>query len=74
MDDATGRLESDAISKDRDMRTFATAATISFVAGGALAAAGLLLLITAPDDSNETAQRTFTPYVGLGSIGAVGTF
>jgi hypothetical protein len=74
LDGVDGRLERDAIATRRDMRTFATAATISFAAGGALAAAGLLLLITAPDESNETAQRTLSPYVGFGSIGAVGTF
>jgi hypothetical protein len=74
IDEVTGPLERDAVAKKRDMQNFAQVATISFVAGGALAAAGLFLLITAPDDSNEAAQRTFSPYVGFGSIGAVGTF
>jgi hypothetical protein len=64
-----------AITAKDDLKTFATAATISFIAGGALAATGLILLITAPDDPTPEAQaRTLLPYVGLGSIGAVGTF
>jgi hypothetical protein len=59
-----------------DLDTFATAATISFVAGGALAAAGIILLVTAPDDpsDDEAAAATIRPFVGFGSIGAVGTF
>lgn len=58
---------------EKDLNTFATTATVSFIAGGALAATGLLLLVLAPDeDPSDTA--TLRPYVGLGSIGAVGTF
>jgi hypothetical protein len=58
-----------------DLETFATAATISFIAGGALAATGLLLLATAPDDPSASAQTmTVRPYVGFGSIGALGRF
>jgi hypothetical protein len=57
-----------------DLRTFSTAATISFIAGGALTATGIILLATAPDDPAPQAALTIHPYVGLGNIGAVGTF
>jgi hypothetical protein len=73
--DDTGELGSDAEAKEADLKTFADAATISFIAGGALAATGLILLFTAPDTSSEAAaQATLRPYAGFGSIGAVGTF
>jgi hypothetical protein len=62
-----------AFAAKDDLRTFSTAATISFIAGGTLAAAGLLLLSTAPDDDRHQAL-TIRPYLGLGNIGAVGTF
>ena len=70
--DPDGSLQTEAKKTRDELKTFANAATIGFVAGGALAATGLLLLITAPDDSGGSAS--IYPYVGLGSIGAVGTF
>ena len=64
-----------ATAADDDLNTFSTAATISFIAGGTLAATGLILLLTAPDEPSATAHDvTIRPIVGLGSIGAVGTF
>jgi hypothetical protein len=72
--DPGGKFERDAVAKHSDMETFSTVATISFVAGGALAVTGLILLATAPDDPAEAGQATIHPYVGFGSIGAVGTF
>jgi hypothetical protein len=63
-----------AFAAQDDLRTFSTAATISFIAGGALAATGLILLATAPDDPSPGAALTIHPYLGLGNIGAVGTF
>lgn len=64
-----------AIAARDDLETFATAATISFVAGGALALAGVLLLATSPDDTTASAQTlSVRPYVGFGSIGASGSF
>jgi hypothetical protein len=57
-----------------DFHTFATAADVSFIAGGALAATGLILLFTAPDDADEADEATVRPYLGIGSIGAVGRF
>lgn len=68
-------LESDIYAAESDLKTFATAANIGFAAGGALALTGLILLATAPDDSPEAAvEPTLRPYLGLGSVGAVGTF
>ncbi len=68
-------VENGAVAAKDDLNTFATAATISFIAGGALAATGLLLVFTAPDDSPQAASEvTLRPYVTLGGIGAVGTF
>jgi len=65
----------EAVAARDDLETFSTAATISFIAGGALATTGLILLLTAPDDPEPVAGGiTFHPYVGVGSIGAVGTF
>jgi tetratricopeptide (TPR) repeat protein len=63
-----------AVSAKDDLDTFAAAATISFIAGGALAATGIILLVTAADEPAEVAGASVRPYVGLGSIGAVGTF
>jgi hypothetical protein len=62
----------DALDMEKDLNTFATAATVSFIAGGALAVTGLVLLVLAPEEPSDTA--TLRPYVGFGSIGAVGTF
>jgi hypothetical protein len=74
-DDINGTKHAAALKYDREMRKFATAATIGFIAGGALAATGLILLITAPDDPGKPAQALrLQPYVGVGTIGAVGTF
>lgn len=68
-------LRGDVSAAKDDLETFSTAATVSFVAGGALALTGLILLITAPEDSPEAATKpTLHPFLGLGSIGAVGTF
>jgi hypothetical protein len=63
-----------AVAAEDDLRTFATAATVSFIAGGALAATGLILIATATDDGAPSEAVTVRPFVGLGSIGAVGTF
>lgn len=73
IDDAAGSKKAQARQDKRDMDLFADTATISFIAGGALAATGLILLLTAPDDP-ETKEAKVRPYVGLGTIGAVGHF
>ncbi len=66
---------SKAADAKSDLDTFSTTATISFIASGALAATGIILLLTAPDEpSGDSAAATFRPFVGFGTIGAVGTF
>jgi hypothetical protein len=56
-----------------DYHRFATIADIGVISGGVLAATGLVLLLAAPEEQAPT-QAHITPYVGPGSIGAVGTF
>jgi hypothetical protein len=73
MDDAAGTKRAQAQQNKRDMDLFADTTTIAFIAGGALAATGLILLITAPDDP-PTQEAKILPYVGLGTVGAVGRF
>jgi hypothetical protein len=53
-------------------QTMGTLSTIGFLAGGALAATGVILIVTAPR-ANAT-QATFTPVVGPGYLGAAGSF
>lgn len=79
--DGACRIDDPSPTADRlralrhDFDIFATAATTGFVAGGVLAATGLLLLLTAPDeDAASSAGPSVQPYVGLGQLGAVGTF
>jgi hypothetical protein len=49
-----------------------TISTIGFIAGGALAATGVVLMLTAP--RVKVTQATATPIVGLGFVGAKGSF
>jgi hypothetical protein len=48
--------------------------TVGFIAGGVLAGAGLILLVTAPSSAPSAGTATVTPYIGFGSLGAVGSF
>jgi hypothetical protein len=48
--------------------------TAGFIAGGVLAGAGLILLATAPKTAPSAGTARVTPYIGLGSLGAVGSF
>ncbi len=52
--------------------TMGTISTIGFIAGGALAATGVVLILTAP--KKTTTQATVTPLVGLGFVGVMGSF
>jgi hypothetical protein len=73
--DNSAQARQAATDKQTQMRHFATAATVSFIAGGALAATGLLLLVTAGDGGGpQGSGQSILPYVGLGTIGAVGSF
>jgi hypothetical protein len=73
--DPGGTKHAAALQKKDDMEKYATIATVGFVAGGALAATGLILLITAPDEPEKPMQATtLRPYVGFGTVGAVGSF
>lgn len=66
--------ESSALSS---YHTMGALSTVGFIAGGALAAGGAVLLLTAPKGTSAPAPTTgirLTPYVGFGSAGAVGTF
>ena len=50
--------------------------TVGFIAGGVLAVGGAVLFLTAPSGKSAapaTGARV-TPYIGLGSVGATGTF
>ncbi|HSQ67162.1 MAG TPA: hypothetical protein VLM85_28285 [Polyangiaceae bacterium] len=54
-----------------------TLSTVGFIVGGAGLAAGVTLLLLAPSSHKATTtigSLSFTPYVGFGSVGAVGTF
>jgi len=62
-------------------QTMGTVSTVSFIAGGVLAAGGAVLFFTAPRHAESGAPAAgagtglwVTPYVGLGSAGAAGTF
>ena len=65
----------DAYRSSRDSyRTMGTVSTISFIAGGVLAAGGAaLFFFSRPKEAPATALWV-SPYVGAGSVGAVGSF
>jgi hypothetical protein len=55
--------------------TLANISTVSFIVGGVGAAAGVVLLLTQPRESAQTAKGArVTPYIGVGTAGVVGTF
>jgi hypothetical protein len=55
--------------------SLATISTIGFIAGGVLAAGGAVLFFTAPHASSAPATgASVQPFIGLGTIGAVGRF
>ena len=55
-----------------DYNTLTTVSTVGFIAGGALAATGVVLWLTAPTASSSGA--TVTPVVSLGYLGVKGSF
>ena len=72
---ATGCPESAQGSID-SYHTMALLSTVGLIAGGVLAAGGAVLFFTAPSGRGAvpTTGLAVTPYIGLGSAGAVGTF
>ncbi|MGK4455736.1 hypothetical protein, partial [Klebsiella pneumoniae] len=56
--------------------TLRTASTIAYVAGGVLAAGGLVLVLVAPRKSaaSSTVVPTVTPIVGFGTFALRGSF
>jgi hypothetical protein len=62
--------QTDKVEKYNQLRTISS---VSFIAGGALAATGLVFVLTAPSSSSKTAsaQATFraAPFVGVGTAG-----
>ncbi len=61
-------------STDSSYSTLSTVSTVGFIAGGVLAAAGVVLFISAPKGDKAPASAWIAPYVGAGSVGAVGRF
>jgi hypothetical protein len=63
-------------SKQSDVdsyHTMGTLSTVGFIVGGVGAAAGAVLLLTAPKHSSASAAFV-SPYIGPGSVGATGRF
>jgi hypothetical protein len=50
--------------------TLATVCTLSFVAGGALAATGVVLLVVSPGQHASEGGAWLTPSIGPGTVGA----
>jgi hypothetical protein len=64
--------ESGAISSYHSM---ATISTVGFIAGAVLAGGGAILFFTAPHGSSGPATgATVQPFIGLGTVGALGRF
>ncbi len=68
----------DAGTKTQDkidsMHSAATLSTIGFIVAGVGAAGGAVLWFTAPKESKAPTTGFIRPYVGFGSLGAVGQF
>ncbi len=60
-------------SKISSYNTMGTLSTVGFVAGGVLAAGGLVLVLTAPKPK-QTVGRVLVPVLAPGYVGAEGTF
>jgi hypothetical protein len=55
--------------------SLASISTVGFIAGAALAAGGVVLFLTAPHGSSApTTGTTVQPFIGLGTLGALGRF
>ena len=72
-----GKCSSDVQSDVDSYHSLGTISTIGFIAGGVLAAGGAVLFFTAPSSKSAPAQTGsafISPYIGPGSVGAVGRF
>ena len=76
-----GSCSSDQQSAVDSYHSMATLSTIGFVVGGVGVAAGVVLLLVQPSaptaslsPATGASPLTVTPVIGLGSVGAVGTF
>jgi len=65
--------DSQAQSDLSSYHTMGAVSTVGFIVAGVGAAAGVILLITAPK-SQPTTGFTVSPTLGLGSVGAIGNF
>jgi hypothetical protein len=54
--------------------TVATVSTVGFILGGVAAATGVVFLYVLPSHHDETTGVTIQPAIGLGTLGALGTF
>ena len=64
----------DATTFNSDLDSYhsiGTISTVAFIVGGVAAAAGVVLIVTAPKKQNTA---YISPTIGLGTIGAVGRF
>lgn len=69
-DRCTYQAESDVSS----LRTFRTVSTLGFVAGGVLAATGVVLWVTAPSAGGHGSRQRPTLALGLGHVRLAGSF
>jgi hypothetical protein len=71
-DQCSSSLQAKYQSDANSYYTLASVSTVAFIAGGAVAATGLVLLLTAPSSSSSSAS--VTPTFGLGYLGMQGRF
>ena len=69
---ANGTCPKSSASELSTYHAMSTVSTIGFIVGGVGVAGGAVLLLTAPKPEKTSAQ--VRPYLGLGSVGAVGSF
>jgi hypothetical protein len=74
-DECTGGTCSSATAQDdlNSYHTMGTLSTVGFIIAGVGAAAGVVLFVTEPKSTPTTGLRVM-PTIGLGSVGAQGTF
>jgi hypothetical protein len=58
------------VQASREGSQYATVSTVAFIAGAALSALGITLLVVGGDSEREGAQASIAPYVAAGSVGS----